>query len=167
MVHPSDVGLSNLEASLATFILHKDYRDYYEREGWSAYARFRFPVLPVELRAEYFQEDHAFIPVAGPWSLTKNNRPWRNQPLVAEGDLRYLEAHLTIDSRNSRDQPVDACCLSVPSICSSPMISTTHRAARATTPVHLSSCAPAASNASRSAGSRRSKARPSSRRCTS
>jgi hypothetical protein len=26
---------------------------------------------------------------------------------VAEGDLRYLEAHLTIDSRNSRDQPVD------------------------------------------------------------
>jgi hypothetical protein len=102
-----DWGLSNLEASLATFILHKDYRDYYEREGWSAYARFRFPFLPVELRAEYFQEDHAFIPVAGPWSLTKNNRPWRNQPLVAEGDLRYLEAHLTIDSRNSRDQPVD------------------------------------------------------------
>jgi hypothetical protein len=102
-----DWGLSNLEASLATFVLHKDYRDYYEREGWSAYARFRFPFLPVELRAEYFQEDHAFIPVAGPWSLTKNNRPWRNQPLVAEGDLRYLEAHLTIDSRNSRDQPVD------------------------------------------------------------
>jgi hypothetical protein len=102
-----DWGLSNLEASLATFVLHKDYRDYYEREGWSAYARFRFPFLPVELRAEYFQEDHAFTPVAGPWSLTKNNRPWRNQPLVAEGDLRYLEAHLTIDSRNSRDQPFD------------------------------------------------------------
>jgi hypothetical protein len=102
-----DWGLSNLEASLATFILHKDYRDYYQREGWSAYARFRFPFLPVELRAEYFQEDHAFIPVAGPWSLTKNNRPWRNQPLVAEGDFRYLEAHLTLDSRNSRDQPFD------------------------------------------------------------
>ena len=102
-----DWGLSNLEASLATFVLHKDYRDYYEREGWSAYARFRFPYLPVELRAEYFQEDHAFTPVAGPWSLTKNDRSWRNQPLVAEGNLRYVETHLTVDSRNSRDEPFD------------------------------------------------------------
>jgi hypothetical protein len=102
-----DWGLSNLEASLATFVLHKDFRDYFDRTGWSAFARFRFPFLPVELRAEYFQEEHGFSPVGGPWSLTKNNQPWRSQPLVAEGDLRYLEETLTIDTRDQRNRPSD------------------------------------------------------------
>ena len=29
------LGLADLESSLATFLLHKDYRDYYERHGGS------------------------------------------------------------------------------------------------------------------------------------
>jgi len=100
-----DWGITNLEASLATFILHKDYRDYFEREGWSAYARFSLPYLPVELKAEFFQENHSFVPVAGPWSLTKNDQRWRSQPLIAEGEIRYLEESLIIDTRNRRNQP--------------------------------------------------------------
>ncbi len=100
-----DWGISDLEASLATFILHKDFRDYYEREGWSVYARYRLPDLPLELRAEYFDEEHDFMPVSGPWSLTKNNKPWRNQPLVGEGNLQYVEGTITFDSRNRRDEP--------------------------------------------------------------
>jgi hypothetical protein len=102
-----DWGLSNMEASLATFILHKDYRDYYDRTGWSAYARFRFPFLPVELRAEYFDEEHEFARVSRPWSITKNNDPWRAQPLVAEGDFRFLEGSLTVDTRNQPSDPSD------------------------------------------------------------
>lgn len=102
-----DWGLSNLEASLATFILHKDFRDYYEREGWSAYARLRFPYLPVELKAEYFEENHTFTHVAAPWSVTKNQEIWREQPLVAEGEIRFVEGSLTIDTRNNRNDPSD------------------------------------------------------------
>ena len=45
MVDPiEDWGLTNLEASLTTFILHEDYRDYYERQGWSAFAKFQAPL---------------------------------------------------------------------------------------------------------------------------
>jgi len=102
-----DWSLTNLEASLATFILHKDYRDYYERTGWSAYARFRLPYTPVELKAEFFDEEHDFMPVASPWSITKNDDPWRDQPLVAEGDLQFLEGTLTIDARNDPTEPSD------------------------------------------------------------
>jgi len=108
MVSPiEDWGLSNLEASLSTFILHKDYRDYFERAGWSAYIRFRFQFMPVELKTEYVQEDPEFSRVEGPWSLTKNNEAWRNQPLVAEGDLKYLEGTLSVDTRNHPDEPSD------------------------------------------------------------
>lgn len=102
-----DWGISNLEASLATFVLHKDFRDYFERRGWSAYGRFRFPFHPIELKAEIVSEDHAFARVAGPWSLTKNNDPWREQPLVAEGSLRFLQGSLTLDTRNDQKDPTD------------------------------------------------------------
>jgi hypothetical protein len=102
-----DWGLTNLEASLSSFILHKDYRDYYKRTGWSAYATFRFPYTPVELRAEYFDEEHDFMPVANPWSLTKNDDPWRSQPLVAVGDMSFLEGTLTVDTRNDPNEPSD------------------------------------------------------------
>jgi hypothetical protein len=102
-----DWGISNLEASLATFILHKDFRDYYEREGFSVFAEVRIPSLPVELKAEYFQEDHLFMPVEAPWSVTKNDEPWRNQPLVAQGEMRFIEGSLILDTRNSRSDPTD------------------------------------------------------------
>ncbi|MFH1763152.1 MAG: polymer-forming cytoskeletal protein [Gemmatimonadota bacterium] len=102
-----DWGITNLEASLTTFILHKDFRDYYKRSGWSAYAQFRFPYTPVEVKAEYFQEDHDFMPVAGPWSVTKNDDPWREQPLVAEGRVRFLEGSIKIDTRNDQNEPSD------------------------------------------------------------
>lgn len=102
-----DWALTNLEASLATFILHKDYRDYYERAGWSAYARFRLPFLPVQLKAEYIEEDHDFARVTSPWSLTKNNDPWRPQPLVAEGRVRFLQGAVTVDTRNNVSDPTD------------------------------------------------------------
>jgi hypothetical protein len=106
MVEPmEDWGISNLEASLATFVLHRDFRDYYERTGWSAYGRFRFPFHPIALRAGFVSEDHAFARVAGPWSLTKNLEPWREQPLVAEGSFRFLEGSVTIDSRNDQKNP--------------------------------------------------------------
>ena len=102
-----DWGLTNLEASLAAFILHEDFRDYYKRNGWSAYARVRFPFLPIQLRAEYFEEEHEFAPVRNPWSITANNDPWREQPLVAEGNFRYVEGRLTVDARNNVGDPTD------------------------------------------------------------
>jgi len=102
-----DWGLTNLEASLTTFVLHDDYRDYYDREGWSVFAKFRIPYSSVSLRAEYFDEEHDFVPVASPWSVTKNDEPWRLQPLIAEGDLQYLEAAVDIDTRNDRNDPSD------------------------------------------------------------
>jgi hypothetical protein len=108
MVDPiEDWGITNLEASLTTFLLHEDYRDYYDRQGWSAYAEVRLPYTPVEFRAEYFDEDHGFMPVSNPWSVTKNNEPWRPQPLVAEGKARYVEGTVTVDTRNDLDNPSD------------------------------------------------------------
>ena len=102
-----DRGLSDLETSLATFFLHKDYRDHVEREGWSVYARTEVPSADLEATLEYADENHAFAPVGSPWTLRKNDDPWRPQPLVGTGDLRTLTATVLHDGRNDPDDPSD------------------------------------------------------------
>lgn len=100
-------GLTDLEASLATFVLHKDYRDYFERDGWSVYGRLDPVTLPLSFRVEFRQDDHRFAPVGGPWSITDNDDPWRPQPLVAEGRLESVAGQVTLDTRNDIEEPSD------------------------------------------------------------
>lgn len=102
-----DWGLSDLETSLSTFFLHKDYRDHVEREGWSAYVRAEAPSANLELTLEYADENHGFAPVGSPWTLRKNEDPWRPQPLVGVGDLRTLTGTLVHDGRNDPEEPTD------------------------------------------------------------
>lgn len=100
-------GLTNIEASLATFLLHRDHRDYFDREGFSAYVRYDDADTGLRLTAEYRDEEHTFAPVRSPWTIQKNDGPWRPQPLVAEGRLRSLGGHLRVDARNDRSDPSD------------------------------------------------------------
>lgn len=102
-----DGGLSDLEASMATFLFHQDHRDHLDREGWSVYARGEIPSRRVEATLEYLDEKHGFAPVGSPWTLTKNDEPWRPQPLVGSGDLRTLAATLLHDGRNDPGDPTD------------------------------------------------------------
>ncbi len=100
-------GLVDLEASLATFLLHKDYRDYYEETGWSAFVTLRPDRTPLVLSFEYRDEDHEYAPVGSPWALKDNDDPWRPQPVIAEGRLRSLGGKLTLDARNDPEDPSD------------------------------------------------------------
>ena len=108
MIAPiEDGGLTDTEASLATFFLGRDYRDYYEREGFSAFLRFDDDEAGVRLTAEYRNEDHAFVPVGDPWPFKDDGKAWRPQPLVAEGRLRTVGGELVVDDRNDRKDPSD------------------------------------------------------------
>ncbi len=97
--------LTDLESSLAAFLLHRDYRDYVETTGWSAFLRASARRLPLDVRAEYREEEHAFAPAATPWSLKDNDVRWRPQPLVAEGRIRSVAAEVTVDTRNDAEEP--------------------------------------------------------------
>lgn len=99
-----DWQLSDLENGLATFLLHRDYRDHYEREGGSAFARLEPRGTPFSLGVEGRWEDHRSVGAGDPWTLF-GNRSWRPQPLVAEGRLRSVALQTGLDTRNDRDQP--------------------------------------------------------------
>jgi len=100
-----DVGISNRENSLATFVLHNDYRDAYEREGWSTYVRFARSGWPHDLTVEYRDERHHSVVTGSPWSLFDNGNEWRPEPLVAEGTWRGVSARFTYDTRNDDIEP--------------------------------------------------------------
>jgi hypothetical protein len=102
---PIEATLTRIEASLATFLLHRDYRDHYERQGWAAYADFGRIGRPYRISFEYRDERHATVAPAQPWSLVDNQEPWRPQPLAAEGTLRSATAGLLYDSRNEPRDP--------------------------------------------------------------
>ncbi len=102
-----DWRLGNLEASMSAFIFHLDYRDYFEERGWSAFARSQIPGTSAEFSLEYRNIDMTSLPTGSPWTLRRNDRPWRAQPLMPVGDLETLTARLVWDERNDPDDATD------------------------------------------------------------
>ena len=98
-------GLTDRESALATFVLHTDYRDHYEREGWAAFAHLARPGMPYALRLEYRDEEHARTPVADPVALLPADEPWRPEASIAEGNVQSLVASLRYDTRNEERDP--------------------------------------------------------------
>src|SRR5690606_27103303 len=83
-------SLTDAEASIAAAVFHDDQRDYFEREGWSAYARVAPPRSPLDMRVEYRNESHHTVPVADPWTLFNSDHTWRAQPRIGAGSIDLL-----------------------------------------------------------------------------
>jgi hypothetical protein len=98
-------GLSDRENSLATFVLHQDFRDFFETEGWAAYLRFARPGNARDIRLEYRDQRHRSVAPGGSWSVFQRDDQWRPNPVVAEGTLRSIAAVFHHDTRNEEIDP--------------------------------------------------------------
>lgn len=98
-------GVSDRESSLAAFVLHRDYRDHYERTGWAAYLLLAPVNGPWTASIEYADEEHNPIRARRPWSILENSQEWRPEPLAAEGHLRSITVEASFDSRNQPSDP--------------------------------------------------------------
>jgi len=98
-------GIRDLEASLATFLLHRDYRDHYQRTGWSAFVQWLNPRRSLRLRAEVLDERHEWRAAGDPLALFDNDEPFRPQPLVGAGDLTSVRLRGEWDTRNEPAEP--------------------------------------------------------------
>ncbi len=104
------------ENGLAAFFLKEDFRDYYNRTGWSVWASQNFS-RNVKLTATYHQDDFGNVEKNTNWSFFGKKKDFRENPLALPGgfvaaygfdaplNLKSVSGIFTIDSRNNVKRP--------------------------------------------------------------
>ena len=97
--------LTNLENSLALFLFRRDYRDYYERQGWYVRLGWR-PTESVFGSLEYRDESHRSEDAGSPWTIFFNTEDeLQANAAIDGGDLRSMALRIGLDTRNDEDHP--------------------------------------------------------------
>ena len=96
--------LSDLEVGLASFLFHRDYRDYYGRHGGQVHAALR-ATDNADLTLSYGDERWSSREARDPFTLFKNDLPWRINPRVDEARFHLAKLTLRVDTRNDGFNP--------------------------------------------------------------
>ncbi|MDH3198351.1 MAG: polymer-forming cytoskeletal protein [Candidatus Krumholzibacteria bacterium] len=100
VVPTQDWPLTRHEAGWATFLLHRDYRDYFLQRGVAGLLRFE-PVRSIALTGEIARVDETSVLARDPWTPFRNDEVWRDNPVIDEGDFTLFTGTLEYDSRTS------------------------------------------------------------------
>ncbi|MBN1478961.1 BamA/TamA family outer membrane protein [candidate division KSB1 bacterium] len=104
------------ENALAAFFLKEDFRDYYNRSGWSVWASQNFS-KSTKLTATYHYDDFRNMEKRTNWSLFGKGKHFRENPLAlpygfvqvngydAPLTIKSISGTFTIDSRNNMKRP--------------------------------------------------------------
>lgn len=98
-------GLDDRETSLAAFVLHRDYRDHYTRDGWSIYLAEGRGGLPFDWRIEYGSHEFENAIRRDPFSILHNDEDWRQEVLIPSVRLNRLTLSARYDTRNEDRDP--------------------------------------------------------------
>ncbi|HEU4585454.1 MAG TPA: BamA/TamA family outer membrane protein [Gemmatimonadaceae bacterium] len=96
--------LRDSEIGLASFFLHRDYRDYYNRKGWRGYVSLR-EGSSLSLTVGYGKERWQPRMARDPFTLFRNSAVWRANPVMDAGRFELLDATIRYDTRNNIDNP--------------------------------------------------------------
>lgn len=96
--------LGDTENGLATFFLHRDFRDHFDRHGGTVYARTSFGDVS-DLTLAWADQRWGNRGVRDPWTLFRDEQGWRAQPLLDEGRFHLANATLKVDTRNDVEHP--------------------------------------------------------------
>ena len=96
--------LSDSEVGLASFFLHRDYRDYFDRHGGSGYVALHAG-RDASLTFSLADERWGARDVRDPFTLFRNSQSWRPNPRLDDGRFHVANATLHVDTRNDADNP--------------------------------------------------------------
>jgi hypothetical protein len=96
--------LSDVEVGLASFLFHRDYRDYFTRHGGRISAALR-ATDDADLTLSYSDERWSSRATNDPFTLALNELAWRENPRVDEGRFHVANLTLRVDTRNDELNP--------------------------------------------------------------
>ena len=99
-----DWEMSDAEIGLASFFLHRDFRDYFDRHGGSGTLGVHAG-RGARLTLEYAAERWSSRDARDPWTLFRNGQAWRPNPVVDDGFVHLATATLQLDTRNDVEDP--------------------------------------------------------------
>ncbi|MFQ6093066.1 MAG: BamA/TamA family outer membrane protein, partial [bacterium] len=88
--------VSELENSLAALLFREDFRDYFRRKGWRAYATQNISetyLFGLEFRADRYES----MRTRTDWSIFGGDKKFRPNPSVKEGRMRSIVATARVD----------------------------------------------------------------------
>ncbi|MCL4215164.1 MAG: hypothetical protein KJZ74_14765 [Gemmatimonadales bacterium] len=96
--------LQDKEAGLATFVLHRDHRDYYGRHGWEGALGGR---LGEEASLQFVagSETWRAVEARRPFTLFRDSERWRENPAMDVGQLDLASVRLRVDTRERARSP--------------------------------------------------------------
>jgi hypothetical protein len=97
--------LDDIEVSLATFFLHRDYRDYFGRHGGAAEVSFFSGGEETEVTLSYSDERWLSLGQRDPFTLLRGSQPWRPNPAADVGRVHLTQLRVRHDTRNDADDP--------------------------------------------------------------
>lgn len=104
LVSPTEeLPLSRSESGWASFLIQRDYRDYYQASGIGGYASFAL-TRSLQLEGSIDHADDRSIPANDPVSLFRN-QSWRPNSLIDDGHFTTWRAGVSLDTRNDVAQP--------------------------------------------------------------
>jgi hypothetical protein len=99
-----DQPLSAGESGWSAFLLQRDYRDYYEREGVAGMAYIQ-PSRSLRIEVSLSRDAERSVRATDPWSLLRNSDRWRRNPLIDDGHYFTTAVEAELDTRNDHDLP--------------------------------------------------------------
>ena len=97
--------LTDQESGLATFLLHRDMRDYYGRHGWEAALGGR---IAEEASVNFVagSEQWRAVPLRSPFSLFRDNARWRLNAPMDVGRVDLASVRFKLDTRERVRSPL-------------------------------------------------------------
>ncbi|HET6777426.1 MAG TPA: BamA/TamA family outer membrane protein [Gemmatimonadales bacterium] len=99
-----DQPLSSSESGWSAFLLQRDYRDLFEREGAGGTVYIQ-PNQSWRFELSMSRDAQRSLRISDPWSLLRNSDRWRRNPLVDDGHYFTTGLQLDFDTRNDRNRP--------------------------------------------------------------
>jgi hypothetical protein len=96
--------LSDAEVGLAAFLLHRDYRDYFDRHGGSVSASL-FLGTATDVTVAFSNQRWGAREARSPFTLFRGGQSWRPNPALDEGTFHLLNATWRFDTRNDDEDP--------------------------------------------------------------
>ena len=96
--------ITPLENSLASFLIHEDFQDFYRKHGyevhisqnWSIYLKGTFA---------YRNDHYNSVSKNVDWALFGGDKKFRINPVIDKGNMRSLYGELYLDTRNNHETP--------------------------------------------------------------